>query len=155
MLSTCSHHGTIKYSMELISLFQTYILVHRPSHMTDVTNKTKFKIVYILSWCCWCFFPFPPLAIMSFACSFCPKLFASETDLSQHMSGCSKKISCIVSLPSGPVKAYRNPTNQWPCYCNLTKCNRKIYTTAKSLQQHIRRDAKIDTQWKVFFDLIM
>ena len=89
---------------------------------------------------------------MPFACSFCPKLFASETDLSQHISGCSKKISCLISLPSGPVKAYRNSANQWPCYCNLTKCHGKIYATANALQQHVRCDAEADTQWNVCFD---
>ena len=31
------------------------------------------------------------------------------------------------------------------------KCNKKIYPTANALQQHIRREADENTQWKVTF----
>ena len=93
----------------------------------------------------------PPLSIMPFTCSFCPKTFAAQSEQSKHVSACSKKTFCTVNLPSGAIKAYRNSSNQWPCYCNLMKCNKKIYPTANALQQHIRREADENTQWKVTF----
>ena len=95
----------------------------------------------------------PPSSTMKFTCSFCNKVFATELDLSKHISACSVKTTCSVVLPSGTFTAYRNSNNQWPCYCDLSKCKNKIFSTDRALQQHIRRDAKPDTQWKVSFCL--
>src|SRR6266446_5073732 len=86
---------------------------------------------------------------MKSTCPFCTKVFDSELELSKHRSACSLKNTCSVLLPSGSFTAHRDSNNKWPCYCNLSKCNNKIYTSVRALQQHIRRDAKPDTQWKV------
>jgi hypothetical protein len=59
------------------------------------------------------------------------------------------KNTCSIALPSGSVTAYRDSNNQWPCYCDLSKCKNKIFPTDRALQRHITRDAKPDTQWKV------
>ena len=128
--------------------------MHRPS----ATNKNKFINIYIyISSLCLSLFSFPTIAIMPFSCSFCPKNFASESQHSQHVSTCSKKTSCFVTLPptditlpSRSVKAYRNSSNQWPCYCDTSQCQ-KIYSCSSTLQQHLRRHAGPDTQWKVCF----
>ncbi len=109
-------------------------------------NQTKQKKIYILGGHCFCFFP---PSTMTSTCSFCTKVFTSELELSKHISICSVKNTCSIALPSGSVTAYRNSNNQWPCYCDLSKCNNKIFKSDRALQQHIRRDAKPDTQWKV------
>ena len=82
--------------------------------------------------------------------TFCPKSFASESQLSKHISGCSKKTSSKVSLPSGDIKAYRDSSNQWLCYCGLSNYT-KQYSFANTLQQHVRRNLEAGEviQWKV------
>ena len=111
-------------------------------------NRTKLNI-YIYWVVIASAFAFFPPSTMTSTCSFCPKVFASELELSKHVSTCSVKDTCSIALPSGSVTAYRNSNNQWPCYCDLSKCNNKIFKSDRALQQHIRRDAKPDTQWKV------
>ncbi len=111
-------------------------------------NRTKLNIniywVVIAS-----AFAFFPPSTMTSTCSFCPKVFSSELELSKHVSTCSVKDTCSIALPSGSVTAYRNSNNQWPCYCDLPKCKNKIFPTDRALQRHITCDAKPDTQWKV------
>jgi len=111
-------------------------------------TKPNWKNVYILGGHCLCF---SPPSTMKSTCSFCTKVFNSDFELFKHISACSLKNTCSIALPSGSVTAHRNSNNQWPCYCDLTKCKNKIFTTVRALQQHIRRDAKPDIKWKVSY----
>ena len=72
---------------------------------------------------------FSPPSTMNSTCSFCPRVFASELELFKHVSTCSVKMTCSIALPSRSVTANGNSNNQWPCYCDWSKCRNKIFTT--------------------------
>ena len=116
--------NTTKYQKDIYTGWSLFLLLLSPSHL-----------------------PLP--STMEFPCTFCPKVFDSEIQLSKHKSTCSLKTSCVITLSSKLVTVHRNSNNQWPCYCDLPKCKNKIFLTHGALQKHILRDAKPDTKWKV------
>lgn len=89
---------------------------------------------------------FPPQNITAFSCSFSLRSFLDMSSI---------QTSCSVSLPSGTATAYINSDKQWPCYCTVPKCDRKVFKNARALQMHIRRDATAETLWIVCLAYIM